>query len=87
MVLTDWHAWGLSEPVVRYERAQPGELLHFDIKKLGRIEAVGHRMTGNPRDHVRGAGWEYLHVVIDDHSRLAFAAVLPSEGYLSASNT
>ena len=74
----------VPEPVVRYERALPGELLHFDIKKLGRIEAVGHRITGNPQDHVKGAGWEYLHVVIDDHSRIAFAALLPTEGYLSA---
>jgi transposase InsO family protein len=73
-----------AEPIVRYERAHPGELLHFDIKKLGRIEAVGHRITGDRRDRVKGAGWEYLHVVIDDHSRLAFAAVLPSEGYISA---
>ncbi len=74
----------LTEPVVRYERSQPGELLHLDIKKLGRIEAIGHRITGNRRDHVRGAGWEYLHVVIDDHSRLAFAALLPSEREESA---
>jgi len=73
-----------AEPIVRYERAHPGELLHFDIKKLGRIEAVGHRATGDRRDRVRGAGWEYLHIVIDDHSRVAFAAVLPNEGYTSA---
>jgi transposase InsO family protein len=72
------------EPVVRYERAQPGELLHFDIKKLGRIEAVGHRVTGDRRDRVRGVGWEYLHVVIDDHSRIAFAALLPNERKESA---
>ena len=45
-------------PVVRYERERPGEMLHLDTKKLGRIERTGHRVTGNPRDHVRGAGWE-----------------------------
>jgi len=43
-------------PVMRYERAHPGELLHLDTKKLGRIEEVGHRITGNRRDRVRGAG-------------------------------
>lgn len=74
----------LAEPVVRYERARPGELLHLDIKKLGRIEALGHRITGNRRDHHRGAGWEYLHVVIDDHSRLAFATLMPDETDQSA---
>ena len=66
-------------PVVRYEREHPGELLHFDTKKLGRIEAVGHRITGDRRDHVRGAGWEYLHVCIDDHSRFSHAAVRADE--------
>jgi transposase InsO family protein len=72
-------------PVVRYERAHPGELLHFDIKKLARIERPGHRITGDrQRDHVRGAGWEYLHIAIDDHSRLAFAQLLPDESALSA---
>jgi len=73
-----------AEPVVRYERAQPGELLHFDIKKLGRIELVGHRITGDKTKRSRGAGWEYLHVVIDDHTRIAFAALLPSERKESA---
>ena len=66
-------------PVVRYERAQPGELLHLDVKKLGRIVRVGHRITGNPRDRVDGAGWEYVHVAIDDTSRVAYAQVLPDE--------
>ena len=61
--------------MVRYEREHPGELLHFDTKKLGRIEAVGHRITGDRRDHVRGAGWEYLHVCIDDRKRPAGALV------------
>jgi transposase InsO family protein len=71
-------------PVVRYERATPGELLHLDIKKLGRIERVGHRVTGDPRDHVRGAGWECVHVCIDDHSRVAYAEMRPDEKKESA---
>jgi transposase InsO family protein len=72
-------------PIVRYERALPGELLHFDIKKLARIERTGHRITGDrQRDHVRGAGWEFLHIAIDDHSRLAFAQLLPDESAQSA---
>jgi transposase InsO family protein len=66
-------------PVVRYERARPGELLHLDIKKLGRIVRVGHRVTGNRRDTVEGAAWEYVHVAIDDTSRVAYAQVLPDE--------
>ena len=66
-------------PVVRYGRATPGELFHLDIKKLGRIERAGHRMTGDPRDHTRGAGWECVHVCIDDHSRVAYAEVHPDE--------
>ena len=72
-------------PIVRYERAHPGDLLHFDIKKLARIERTGHRITGDrQRDHVRGAGGEYLHIAIDDHSRLAFAQLLPDESARSA---
>jgi transposase InsO family protein len=62
-------------PVVRYERATPGELLHLDIKRLGRIQGVGHRITGDPRDTHPGAGWECVHVCIDDHSRVAYADV------------
>ena len=71
-------------PVVRYERAHPGELLHLDTKKLGRIEQIGHRITGNPRDHVRGAGWECVHICIDDHSRVSYAEVRPDEKRESA---
>jgi transposase InsO family protein len=72
-------------PVRRYERADPGDLIHFDIKKLARIERLGHRITGNrQKDHVRGAGWEFLHIAIDDHSRLAFAQLLPDESARSA---
>jgi transposase InsO family protein len=73
-------------PVVRYEREHPGDLLHLDIKKLGRIERVGHRMTGDPRDHARGIGWEYLHVGIDDRSRLSLAELYPDERGPSAAS-
>lgn len=66
-------------PVVRYERERPGEMLHLDTKKLGRIERIGHRITGDPRDHARGAGWEVLHLAVDDHSRLAYTEVLADE--------
>lgn len=69
--------------IVRYEREKPGELIHIDTKKLGRIEGVGHRITGNRRDG-RGKGWEALHVAIDDASRLAYTAVLPDETKQSA---
>ena len=71
--------------VIRYEREQPGELVHIDIKTLGRIDGVGHRITGdrhgqsNRRAAGRGLGWEYLHVAIDDRSRLAYTQLLPSE--------
>jgi transposase InsO family protein len=67
------------EPVRRYERARPGELLHVDIKKLGRIAGVGHRITGDRRHRARGVGWEYVHVAIDDCSRLSYAEVLRDE--------
>jgi transposase InsO family protein len=76
------------EPVVRYERQRPGELLHIDVKKLGRIgpKGAGHRVTGSKRgqanrgaDGRRTAGWEYLHVCVDDATRLAYAEVLPDE--------
>lgn len=66
-------------PVVRYQRQSPGELLHLDVKKLGRIDGFGHRITGDRRGRRRGAGWEYLHVAIDDHARLAYTEVLPDE--------
>jgi len=66
-------------PIVRYEHAAPGDLLHIDIKKLARIIKPGHGITGNPRDETRGAGWEFLYVAVDDHSRIAFTAMLPDE--------
>ena len=67
------------EPVQRYEHAAPGELLHIDTKKLGRIERPSHRVTGNRRDSVDGAGWEMLFVAIDDHARIAFTQMHPDE--------
>lgn len=66
-------------PAVRYERPCPGDLLHLDIKKLGRIQRIGHRITADRRDTTRGAGWEFVHVAIDDRSRLAYAEVLADE--------
>jgi transposase InsO family protein len=70
--------------VVRYERKNPGELLHIDIKKLGRIEKPGHRVTGNRQSKGRKVGWEYVHVAIDDASRIAYAQILPDERHHSA---
>jgi transposase InsO family protein len=63
----------------RYEWATPGDMLHVDIKKLGRIIQPGHRLTGDRRDTVRGAGWEWAHVCVDDASRLAYVELLPDE--------
>jgi len=71
--------------VIRYEHPAPGNLLHIDIKKLARIHKPGHRLTGNPQDETRGAGWEFLYVAIDDHSRIAFTAMFPNEKAASAS--
>lgn len=67
------------EPAVRYERPTPGELVHIDVKKLGRIERVGHRIHADRRARARGAGWEFLHVCVDDCTRLAYAEVLADE--------
>ena len=63
-------------PIRRYERAHPGELVHVDIKSLVRIERVGHRIHGDRRTRVIGAGWEHVHVCIDDASRVAYVEVL-----------
>jgi transposase InsO family protein len=68
------------EEIVRYERARPGELVHVDVKKLGRIVTPGHRVTGDRSVRAAGrAGWQYLFVAIDDHSRLGFACIHPDE--------
>ena len=64
---------------VRYERQRPGELLHLDVKKLGRFRRVGHRITGDRTRSSRRAGWEFVHVCIDDHSRLAYVETLADE--------
>jgi transposase InsO family protein len=67
-------------PIVRYEHAEPGGLLHLDTKKLGRIAGgPGHRATGDRRNRHRGAGWEVLHVALDDATRLSYAELLPDE--------
>jgi transposase InsO family protein len=71
-----------AEPVRRYERENPGDLIHIDIKKLGRIGSVGHRITGRRTGVVNrhlGIGWEYVHVCIDDASRVAFVQVMASQ--------
>src|SRR5687767_9636444 len=78
------------EPARRYERQHPGELIHIDIKKLGRFHQVGHRITGDrtrqssPRGRGQGAGWEFVHVCIDDASRIAFTRIMPDEKAKSA---
>lgn len=66
-------------PAHRYEWARPGQLVHMDIKKLGRIVRPSHRVTGDRRDSVDGAGWEYAHVAIDDCSRFTYVEILPDE--------
>jgi transposase InsO family protein len=79
-----------AEPVHRYEREHPGELIHVDIKKLGKIDGVGHRITGDRtgqsarRGRGEGLGWEFVHVCIDDASRVAFVQVMPDEKKESA---
>jgi transposase InsO family protein len=74
-----------AEPVRRYERQHPGELIHIDIKKLGRFDQVGHRITGERQQgKSRGAGWEFVHICIDDASRVAFSQILPDEKKESA---
>ena len=66
-------------PVQRYEWSRPGALVHMDTKKLGRIAQPSHRVTGNRRDSLRGVGWEYMHVAIDDCSRFTYVEMLPDE--------
>lgn len=75
------------EPANRYERERPGDLLHVDIKKLGRIVGgAGHRVTGDRSKRSRNAGWEYLYVCVDDHSRLSYVEALPAENMLHAAD-
>jgi len=73
-----------KEDVQRYERDAPGELLHIDIKKLGRFDKVGHRITGDRTQRARDIGWDYVFVAVDDHSRVAFTQVYPNETKHSA---
>jgi len=75
-----------AEPVRRYEREHPGELIHIDIKKLGRFDRIGHRITGKQTGVAtsRGSGWEFVHVCIDDASRIAFVQIKPDERRQSA---
>lgn len=68
-----------DEPPNRYERPAPGELIHIDVKKLGRIGREGHRVHGDRRTRTRGIGWEFVHVAIDDCTRLAYVEVLDDE--------
>ena len=68
-----------TEPANRFETPRPGQLVHIDVKKLGRIERAGHRVHGDRAIRARGAGWERLHVAIDGASRLAYAEVLADE--------
>jgi transposase InsO family protein len=76
------------KPVIqRYERAKAGELIHVDTKKLGRFNEIGHRIRGNSgrRGRIRNIGWDFVHVAIDDASRLAYVEVLPDETGATAS--
>jgi transposase InsO family protein len=75
-----------AEPVRRYEREHPGELIHIDIKKLGKFNRIGHRITGDRtgQSNARGIGWEFVHVCIDDASRIAFSRVMKDEKKASA---
>ncbi len=73
-----------KEPIQRYQWEKPGQMLHLDIKRLGKIDGVGHKMTGTRQVRRRRPGWEYLHVCVDDASRAAYTAILPDETAESA---
>jgi len=77
-----------AEPIRRYEREHPGELIHIDIKKLGKFNRIGHRITGDRtgQSNTRGVGWEFVHVCIDDASRIAFSKIMKDEKKASAVN-
>jgi transposase InsO family protein len=72
------------EPANRYQRERPGELVHIDVKKLGKIARPGHRVNGDRRTRSRGIGWEYVHVAVDDATRLAYVEVLENEKAVTA---
>ena len=84
--LNRWRDLEPTEPVRRYERAAPGEMINMDSKKLGRFNKIGHRITGDRsgQSNSRGVGWEFVHVTIDDHSRLGLADIMPDEKKQSA---
>jgi transposase InsO family protein len=72
-------------PIIRYERDKPGEIIHIDIKKLGRIDGIGHKITGHRQGNwSKRSGWEFVHVAVDDHSRTAYTMVFPDETKASA---
>ncbi|HVT29834.1 MAG TPA: IS481 family transposase, partial [Lacipirellulaceae bacterium] len=75
-----------APPVRRYERKEPGEMIHLDTKKLGRFERIGYRITGDRtgQGNSRGVGWEFVHIAIDDASRIAFCRIMPDEKKESA---
>ena len=73
-----------KEPAQRYQWERPGQMLHLDVKKLGKIDGVGHRILGKEHARRRRPGWEYLHVCVDDASRAAYTAILPDETAESA---
>jgi transposase InsO family protein len=75
-----------AEPPRRYERERPGEMIHIDIKKLGKFDQIGHRITGDRKgqSNSRGVGWEFVHVCVDDASRIAFSQIKPDERKRSA---
>jgi transposase InsO family protein len=75
---------GPTEPPNRYERRHPGELLHIDVKKLARIVAPGHRIHGVRQTRIQGAGWEFVHVCVDDATRIAYVEVLADERAVTA---
>ena len=79
-----WRLEEELEPPRRYEHARPGELFHIDAKRFARIEGVGHRIHGDRSRKRRGVGWEVVFVCVDDHTRLAYAEVLPSENAVCA---
>jgi len=74
---------GPVRPINRYEYAWPGQLLHLDIRKLARLQRPGHRVTGDRQITSKGSGWEYVHLVIDDHSRVVFGSIEPNERVIS----
>lgn len=79
-----WRLEEAEEPPQRYEHPRPGALLHVDAKKFGRIEGIGHAIHGDRSRRKRGVGWEVVFVCVDDHTRLGYAEVLPSENAVCA---